>query len=678
MTRSAVLAVLASLAPWQAPPRPEPAPAVVVASKPFGESYVLAEMFARLLESRGVAVDRRLGLGATEIAFGALRAGAIDVYPEYTGTGLVAILGETPAGGPHDVFARVSRAFRERWGVRWLPPLGFENTYAIAVRRRTADSLGLRTLSDLAPVAPRLIGGFTPDFIGRDDGLPGLRRAYDLDFRDVRSLLQAVKYEALATGSVDVIDGYSTDGFIARYDLVVLEDDRGFFPPYDAAALVGRRLAEERPDVVAALSELSGRLDAVHMRDLNRRVELDGEAVAAVAERALRELGLLGAPGAAAQSAPRVAGRGTLGRYLWDRRSNLLALTLRHLLLVGVSLIAGIAVAIPLGLALERTPRAAEPAVRSIGLLQVVPGIALLAFMIPLPDFLYRGVSAQSQLISSGLGVGIIKLFGISVLLDGNVIDLGTYKLQVAEACNGLRYLFPLMTLGFIAAYFFEGAWWKRAIVFLSTIRITILMNSFRIGVIGVMVEYWGRSMAEGFLHDFEGWVIFMACTAVLVGEMWLLANVGSGKRSLRDVFAIALPPRAAAQAPIRPRSVPRPFVGALFLLLVSTVLVVTLPSRVESPLQRKDLSQFPMTVGKWQGKASRMEAIYMDVLKVDDYVLADYIAADRRPVNFYVAYYASQRKGESAHSPRSCIPGDGWEITDLTQRTIAGASAAG
>jgi osmoprotectant transport system permease protein len=192
-----------------------------------------------------------------------------------------------------------------------------------------------------------------------------------------------VKYEALATGGVDVIDGYSTDGFIARYDLVVLVDDRGFFPPYDAAALVGRRLADERPDVVAALSELSGRLDAMRMRDLNRRVELEGEAVATVAESALRELGLLATPLALPESGPR-AGRGTLARYLWDRRWNLLALTLRHLLLVGVSLAAGIVVAIPLGLALERVPRAAEPAVRAIGLLQVVPGIALLAFMIPL------------------------------------------------------------------------------------------------------------------------------------------------------------------------------------------------------------------------------------------------------------------------------------------------------
>lgn len=153
---------------------------VVVASKPFGESYLLAEMFAQLLEARGIPVDRRMGLGATEIAFGALRAGAIDVYPEYTGTGLLAILGEAPQPDPAAVYGRVSRKFAARWGIRWLPPLGFENTYAIAVRRETAEREGLRTLSDLARAAPRLHAGFTPDFIGREDGLPGLRAAYGL------------------------------------------------------------------------------------------------------------------------------------------------------------------------------------------------------------------------------------------------------------------------------------------------------------------------------------------------------------------------------------------------------------------------------------------------------------------------------------------------------------------
>ncbi|MGH7525532.1 MAG: glycine betaine ABC transporter substrate-binding protein, partial [Gemmatimonadales bacterium] len=248
---------------------------VVVASKPFGESYLLAEMFAQLLEARGFAVDRRLGLGATEIAFGALRSGAADVYPEYTGTGLLAILGQRPDPDARMVYARVSREFRDRFGVRWLPPLGFQNTYAIAVRRETAQRFGLITLSDLAGVRPLLRAGLTADFIGRADGLPGLTRAYGLRFREIRALLPAVKYQALAAGEVDVIDGYSTDGFIVRYDLVVLEDDRGFFPPYEAAALVGPALLERQPGAVAALTELSGRLDEIAMRRLNRRLEVD-------------------------------------------------------------------------------------------------------------------------------------------------------------------------------------------------------------------------------------------------------------------------------------------------------------------------------------------------------------------------------------------------------------------
>ncbi len=355
---------------------------IIVASKPFGESYVLAEMFAQLLEARGIRVDRRPGLGATEIAFGALRNGAIDVYPEYTGTGLVAVLHQPPQSDALRVFDTVSREFAQRWGVRWLPPLGFENTYAIAVRRRTADSLGLRTLEDLARVGPRLIAGFTPDFIGRQDGLPGLTRAYDLGFRDVRALLQAVKYQALASGAVDVIDGYSTDGFIDRYDLVTLTDVRGFFPAYQAAAIVSRRVAENRPDAVAALTALSGRLDVALMRSLNRRVEVDGTAIANVARAALDSLGLT--QRAAASVSRDTLQATTLPSYLWSRRRVLARLTLRHLLLVAVSLVLGLLIAVPLGLALERNRRGAESVIRAVGLLQVIPSIALLAFMIPL------------------------------------------------------------------------------------------------------------------------------------------------------------------------------------------------------------------------------------------------------------------------------------------------------
>jgi len=213
-------------------PRAQMVRPVIIASKPFGESFLLAEIFAQLLEARGFSVDRRMGLGATEIAFTALRRSAIDVYPEYTGTGLLAILGQRPSPDPGQVYQQVSREFRRRFGVRWLPPLGFQNTYAIAVRRETAQRLGLASLSDLARVGKTLTAGLTADFIGRPDGLPGLQKAYGLEFRAVRALLPAVKYRALASGDVDVIDGYSTDGFIARYDLVILKDDKRFFPPY--------------------------------------------------------------------------------------------------------------------------------------------------------------------------------------------------------------------------------------------------------------------------------------------------------------------------------------------------------------------------------------------------------------------------------------------------------------
>ncbi|MFI5250584.1 MAG: glycine betaine ABC transporter substrate-binding protein [Gemmatimonadales bacterium] len=366
---------------------------VVVASKPFGESYILAEMFAQLLEAHGIRADRRLGLGATQIAYGALRSGAIDVYPEYTGTGLIAILGLAPDPDPRSVFARVAGASAARDSVRWLPPLGFENTYAIAVRRRTADSLHLETLTDLARSGSGLRGGFTADFIGRPDGLPGLVRVYGVHLREVRALLPAVKYAALAAGSIDVIDGFSTDGLIARYDLVVLRDDRHFYPPYEAAAVVSAALQRDNPAAVAVLTELSDRIGVAQMRAMNRRLEVDGVPVAIIAADGLRALGLT--PGAASATVPATADRGGphagdtggrqgLGAYLRSQRGPLAAMTARHLLLVGISLAAAILIAVPLGLGLLAIPRSADIVIRLIGAIQTVPGIALLAFMIPL------------------------------------------------------------------------------------------------------------------------------------------------------------------------------------------------------------------------------------------------------------------------------------------------------
>jgi osmoprotectant transport system permease protein len=383
-------------------------------------------MFAQLLEARGLTVVRRPGLGATEVAFGALRRDAIDVYPEYTGTGLLAVLHDTLpdslARDPRAVYAHVARVSDERWRVRWLAPLGFQNTYAVAVRRATADSLRVRTLSDLARAGPRLRAGLTADFIGRPDGLPGLERAYGLRFGEVRPLAPAVKYQALAGGAVDVIDGYSTDGLLAKYDLVVLADDRRFFPPYEAAAVLGPRAAA-RADVVAALGSLSGRLDEVRMRALNRRVEVDGEDVARVAADALAALGL--ARGRAA-ARPRAATAGVpLATYLWRRRATIASLTLRHLELVGAALGLAVLVAVPLGLLLERARRVAEPALGALGVVETVPSIALLAFMLPL-----LGVGVVPALVA----LWLYALYPIARGTYTGVRDADPAAVEAAEA----------------------------------------------------------------------------------------------------------------------------------------------------------------------------------------------------------------------------------------------------
>jgi exosortase D (VPLPA-CTERM-specific) len=300
--------------------------------------------------------------------------------------------------------------------------------------------------------------------------------------------------------------------------------------------------------------------------------------------------------------------------------------------------------------------------------------LLLLVFMIPLPEFLLRNFSAQLQLVSSQIGVWVIRLFGISVYLEGNVIDLGQYKLQVAEACDGLRYLFPLMTLGFVMAYFFKAELWKRVVLFLSSIPITILMNSFRIGVIGVTVEHWGVRMAEGFLHEFQGWVVFMASTAILFGEVVLLSRIGPRRAHWRDLFAVDLPRFDARRGASRARTLPPPLLAAVAAIALYAAAVALQPQRVETIPMRASFTSFPDRLGPWKGRSDALEPIYLHALKLNDYLLADFTRADApAPVNMYVAWYDSQRAGQSAHSPRSCLPGGGWRIDELDQVTLPG-----
>ncbi|NBC47639.1 MAG: VPLPA-CTERM-specific exosortase XrtD [Gammaproteobacteria bacterium] len=301
----------------------------------------------------------------------------------------------------------------------------------------------------------------------------------------------------------------------------------------------------------------------------------------------------------------------------------------------------------------------------------LLPAYALLFFMIPLPDFLYNRLSQQLQLISSELGVEVIRFFGISVFLEGNVIDLGDYQLQVAEACNGLRYLFPLMALGFIAAVIFRGALWKKVLLFVSTVPITILMNSFRIGVIGVMVQYGGIGMAEGFLHDFEGWVIFMACAAILTGEMALLARIGNPHGSLLDAFAIEGPAPLPKENAVRYRAIPQSFWIAFALLVAAVVVSQLLPNREEQIPERRDFLFFPRELGGWSGETDRLDSAIKGSLALDDYLLATYDNGLGDDVNLYIAYYASQRKGASVHSPKSCLPGGGWQMKERSRYAV-------
>lgn len=295
--------------------------------------------------------------------------------------------------------------------------------------------------------------------------------------------------------------------------------------------------------------------------------------------------------------------------------------------------------------------------------------ILLLVFAIPLPYFLEVSLSANLQLLSSKLGVYFIRWCQIPVYLEGNVIDLGDYKLQVVEACSGLRYLFPLISLGFICAYMYDVAFWKRAVVVLSTIPITILMNSFRIGMIGVLVDNWGIEMAEGFLHDFEGWIVFMACFGVLFIEMALLSKVSGETKSFSQIFGLYQEePLNAALFTIKERTTSRPLMASVIALAASALIVSSIEKRAEIIPPRTMFLEFPMQIGNWSGTQNAIDDTVTKYLGLTDYVLADYKNDNQEVVNFYSAYYESQRKGQSPHSPRVCIPGGGWQITEINR----------
>ena len=256
--------------------------AIVVGSKNFTEQLVLGELLAQTLERAGVPVDRRLNLGGTLICERALISGDIDVYVEYTGTALTAVFHQPVSNESREVFETV-RTLYAKTGRTLLPPLGFNNTFAILVRGADARALGLRTIDDAARESPRWRAGFGYEFVGRPDGYPGLARAYNLKFpQPPRVMDLTLTYRALAAGQVDLIAGDSTAGLIKGLDLVQLEDTRRYFPPYDAAAVARAEMLLRHPEVRAALESLSGRLTAEVMRSMNYAADVEHRDISAI------------------------------------------------------------------------------------------------------------------------------------------------------------------------------------------------------------------------------------------------------------------------------------------------------------------------------------------------------------------------------------------------------------
>jgi len=295
----------------------------------------------------------------------------------------------------------------------------------------------------------------------------------------------------------------------------------------------------------------------------------------------------------------------------------------------------------------------------------IIP-LSLLLLSIPLPYFVDVVLSGKMQLLSSSLGVSFIRFCSIPVFLEGNVIDLGIYKLQVVEACSGLRYMYPLMSIGLICAYMYNERTWKKIVLFLSTIPITILMNSFRIGVIGVLVNQYGTEMAEGFLHDFEGWIIFMVCFVLLFIEMQLLT-----KEPLEKIFSldVVVTESNKDKSPVSvvDRSYSYPLIVTAFLVCAVVGLASVYGGNEEYVPTRKTFTSFPQDIAFFEGGKRRyFKNNEQEILKVTDYILMDYKTEDNKYVNLYVGYHESQRTGAAPHSPRACIPGGGWEIASL------------
>ncbi|MBX3707403.1 MAG: VPLPA-CTERM-specific exosortase XrtD [Pseudomonadales bacterium] len=305
------------------------------------------------------------------------------------------------------------------------------------------------------------------------------------------------------------------------------------------------------------------------------------------------------------------------------------------------------------------------------GLKVLANSLVLLFLAIPLPGFMEASLTAELKLVSSRAGAALLQGFGIPVYVDGNVIDLGIYQLQVVDACSGLNYLIPLLAIGFIFAGFLRAPFWQRALIVAATVPITMLMNVVRIAVTGLLVRYAGPQAADGFLHDFEGWLIFLACVGLLIPLAALVLRTGSRPVSLGTALELDIGLGRVPPASVQ-RPAPRQLAVAVGLLVVAFASVIALGQRNEILPERKALTFFPRVIGEWVGTRESLSGGVIDMLQLSDYVLAQYRSpAHSEPVELYIGYHGSQRQGAMPHSPLICLPGGGWETLSLDRTRL-------
>lgn len=304
-------------------------------------------------------------------------------------------------------------------------------------------------------------------------------------------------------------------------------------------------------------------------------------------------------------------------------------------------------------------------------------GVVHLVYMLPLPGVIYYKISTSLQFISSELGVWFLQVLSVPVFLDGNIIDLGTVKLHVAEACSGLRYLFPIMSFSYVFACLYKGSSWHKAVLLLSAVPIAIFMNSVRIAVAGVVVQYYGEGWLDGFTHFFEGWVIFLACILILFALAWIMVKFDRRQTSFVDALDLDMDGLMPQVARLKNTVASKSMIASAVMAVGSVLAWAALePDRTALAPPRDVFAVFPRTLDSWEQNGSRqfLAASVADVLAADDYHQVDFVSDQgAAPIGLFMAYYEDQNDG-GVHSPEVCLPGAGWEIAWIERSDVSAA----